>query len=87
MGMISELYKNLIEKVKAMSTGRKIAFSIMLIGIIVFIILYASYTSTNKYGVLFSGLTPEDGKMISDKLKADKVTTQIKGTTIYVPKD
>lgn len=87
MGKLSQIFAKLKEMFKSMSITRKIAFGIIFTVIIASIILLSSYSRANKYGVLFSNLSAEDGKTISDQLTSKKVDTVVKGNTIYVPKD
>lgn len=87
MGKLSEIFAKLKEKFKSMSTVRKIAFGLIFSVIIALLILYVSYSNSNKYGVLFSNLSTEDGKIVTDQLTSKKVEKVIKGNTIYVPKD
>lgn len=85
MDKLTQLYKNIIEKIKAMSRNKKIALGIILIGAVIAVVTFATYSNANKYSMLFSKLSPEDAKIITDKLKTDKVAVQVKGDAIYVP--
>lgn len=86
MNKLSELFNKIKEKFKSMKTSRKIALAVMLVGVIVSIILLVSYNNANKYGVLFSNLSSEDGSTITQKLKDEKIDYKVDGNTIYVPK-
>lgn len=79
--------KNIFSKIGSMNTTRKVALGIISSGIIIAIILFANYNTTNKYGALFSNLSSQDAKTVTDALKSQKVDSQIKGNTIYVPKE
>lgn len=86
MNKLSELLNKAKEKFKSMKTSRKIALGVVVVGIIVSIILLVSYNNANKYGVLFSNLSSEDGNTITQKLKDEKIDYKVDGNTIYVPK-
>ncbi len=87
MGKLSESFKNLVEKFKSKKKSTKIALAVSAILIIVAIVFLGFYTKSNKYSVLFSNLDPNDAKIVTDKLKEKKVQMQVKGNTIYVPKE
>lgn len=87
MEKLKESFKNLVSKFKDMKLGSKIALVVSVLAVIAALIFFSIYTQSNKYGVLFSGLDPADAKIVTDKLKEKKITTQVKGNSIYVPKD
>jgi flagellar M-ring protein FliF len=87
MGKLSGIYTNLLEKIKNMSTRRKIAFGVIFLGIVAAIVLSVVYTGSNKYGLLYAGLSADDGLMVTEKLKEKKIESQIRGNSIYVPKE
>jgi flagellar M-ring protein FliF len=87
MNKLSEIFTKLKDKLKSLSTVKKITFGIIFSVVLALIVLYGSYSSANKYGVLFSDLSSEDGNTISTKLDELKIEKQIKGNTIYVPKE
>jgi flagellar M-ring protein FliF len=87
MGKLSEMFTKINDKFKSMTTGNKIAFGIIFSLILGAIILYGFYSSANKYGVLFSNLSTEDGNAVTAKLDELKIEKQVKGNTIYVPKE
>ena len=70
-----------------MSVGQKIAFVIVFSIILGFIIFYSSYSKSNKWGVLFSNMSTEDGNVIKQALEDKNTEMKIEGNTIYVPKD
>lgn len=86
MGKLSSLFKQGIDKFKGLSKGKKAALIIMTIAIIVSLALIIPYATSTKYEVLFSNLDSQDSGNIIAKLKEDKVTYQIKGNSILVPK-
>jgi len=87
MGKLSEVFAKIKDKVKSMSVGQKIAFVLIFSIILGFIIFYTSYSRANKYGVLFSNLSAEDGNLIKQALEDKNVDMKIEGNTIYVPKE
>jgi flagellar M-ring protein FliF len=87
MGKLSEVFAKIKDKVKSMSVGQKIAFVLIFSIILGFIIFYTSYSRANKYGVLFSNLSAEDGNLIKQALEDKNVEMKIEGNTIYVPKE
>lgn len=87
MEKLSAMLKGILDNIKKMSMLKKIAFSVLFLGIIISAILFGNYLNQSKYGVLFSNLPAEDAAMVSAKLKEKKIETKIKGTAIYVPKE
>ena len=71
---------------KNLDKRKKYAIGIGAVAIILAIVFTISYSTKNKYGVLFSGLDANDAANISKALEDKKVETKIKGDTIYVPK-
>jgi flagellar M-ring protein FliF len=86
MEKLTEGFKKIAEKIKGLSKIKKIAIVVAIVGVISAIILGASYSAKNKYGLLFSGLSTEDSNSVYTKLQTDKVDTMVKGNAIYVPK-
>lgn len=66
---------------------KKIAIIVAVVAGILAIIFGAGYLKENKYKVLFSGLDSNDAASITKELESKKVDTQIKGDSIYVPKN
>lgn len=89
MDRLSGFFKNIYEKIKALSMSRKIAYCTILVVVILAIIFFSSIINSNKYGLLYSNISAVDGKTVTDKLKADKVDFKVSpdGSSIYVPKD
>lgn len=87
MGKLSEVFTKIKDKVKSMSVGQKIALVLIFSIILGFIIFYTSYSKANKYGVLFSNLSSEDGNMVKQALEDQSIEMKIEGNTIYVPKE
>jgi flagellar M-ring protein FliF len=86
MGKLSEIFNKIIDKIKSMTIGKRIAFGLLLLGLILFFVVLGSYRSANKYGVLFANLDAEDGRFVHEQLQSKKIDTRIKGSTIYVPR-
>lgn len=86
MGKLSETMKGLLQRVKDMRRGMKIALGVSIVAVILAAVFLGFYSSSNKYGLLFNNLDTNDAKLVSDKLKELKVDTKIKGNAIYVPK-
>lgn len=86
MGKLSDFFKNSYSRWNNISKGKKIAFGVSFLGLLVIVVYLAVSLGTTKYSVLFSNLESNDAKTIMDKLKADKVTNvKISGNTILVP--
>lgn len=86
MGKLSSLFKEGMDKFKGLSKGKKAAYIILAIGIIVSLALTLSYTTSTKYEVLFSNMDTQDSGNVISKLKEKKATYEIKGNSILVPK-
>lgn len=87
MGKLSSLIKEGMGKFKGLSKGKKAAYIILTIGIIVSLAFMLSYTTSTKYEVLFSNMDTQDSGNVIAKLKEKKATYEIKGNSILVPKD
>lgn len=89
MNKLLEKVKELFEKFKSQNKKIKIAVIASIVAVIIAIVSAVVYSSSNKYGVLFTNLDAEDAKSVVDKLTSDKIDSKIDSTTntIYVPKD
>ncbi|MBU3193958.1 flagellar basal-body MS-ring/collar protein FliF [Clostridium algidicarnis] len=87
MEKLKEGLRNMRDKLKSMKLGTKIALGISLIAFIIAIIFLSTYMKSNKYGVLFSNLDPADAKVVTEKIKEKKVKVEVRGNSIYVPKE
>lgn len=89
MNKLLEKVKELFEKFKSQNKKIKIAVIASIVAVIIAIVSAVIYSSSNKYGVLFTNLDAEDAKSVVEKLTTDKVDSKIDSTTntIYVPKD
>lgn len=87
MGKLQDFFKGLLEKWKALSNGKKIAISSLVIGIIVILIYVGISASKPKYSVLFSELDPKDSGNVVEILKEEKIDYKIDGNSILVPQE
>ena len=87
MEKLKESLRKVLDKLKSMKLGTKIALGVSLVAFIGAMIFLGVYMKSNKYGLLFSNLDPGDAKVVTEKLKEKKVDTDIRGNSIYVPKD
>lgn len=87
MGKLSQFFKNSIDKWKELSRNKKIAFGVILTGIIAAIIFAGISLGKTKYEVLFSNMDPTDSAAVYKKLQDDKVAAKVEGSSILVPKD
>lgn len=71
---------------KALSTQRKIAYGIMIAGVILAVVFYSYYTNQNKYGLLFKNYDAKAGNAVTEKLTADGEDFKVDGNAIYVLK-
>lgn len=86
MGKLSETMKGLVQRIKDMRKGMKIALGVSIVAVILAAVFLGFYSSSNKYDLLFGNIDKDDAKTVNDKLKEMKVDTKIKGNNIYVPK-
>jgi len=86
MGKLLEMRNKLTQGFGDLSKSKKIAYSLLAGVIIVALASFIAAASSTKYAVLFSNLSTEDSGAMLAKLKADKVTYQVNGTSILVPK-
>lgn len=83
---VKEKMNDASNKFKGQSSGKKIAIISGIIAVLFAIIFTFMYVQENKYSVLFSNIDPQDAANISSELDKRKVSTKIKGNTIYVDK-
>ena len=86
MGKISQIFKNLTGKWKDLSRNKKIAFSVIAVGIVAALIFGGLTLGKTKYAVLFSNLDATDSAAIYKQLQSDKVDAKVQGNSILVPK-
>lgn len=87
MNKLKEFFKGLKEKWTELSKSKKIAFSIIFLGIIASIIALSLYFGRTKYAVLFSNMDTNDSGAVLQKLKDKKVDAKVEGKNILVPKE
>lgn len=87
MGKLSQLFKNLVGKWKGLSKNKKIAFGIIISGVIAALIFTGISFGKTKYAVLFSNLDTTDAATVYKQLQSDKVDAKVQGNSILVPKD
>lgn len=87
MNKLSESFQKLKDKFQSMRRGAKIALIISTLAVIIAVISFIIYSTSDKYGLLFSNLDPKDAQVVTEQLKEKKITSKVKGNSIYVPKD
>ncbi|MCD2345234.1 flagellar basal-body MS-ring/collar protein FliF [Clostridium guangxiense] len=89
MNKLLNFFKGLFSKWKALSKKKKVAFIILIVGILAALSLIIMSKTTTKYGVLFSKLDSNDAATVISKLDTLKVAHKEDSSTntIYVPKD
>lgn len=87
MNKLKEFFKGLKEKWTGFSKVKKIAFSIIFLGLITSIIALSLYFGKTKYAVLFSNMDSNDSGAVLQKLKDKKVEAKVEGNSILVPED
>lgn len=86
MNKLSQWFKNLIEKWKALSKNKKIAFGLIFTAVIASLIYLGVYFGSTKYEVLFSNMNSTDSASVYKQLQTDKVDAKVQGNSILVPK-
>lgn len=87
MNKLSGILKNLIDRWKGLSKSRKIAFTVIFVGIIAAIISLTVSLNKTTYAVLFANMDSKDASAVYTALNSDKVKVKIQGNTILVPKN
>jgi flagellar M-ring protein FliF len=88
MGKLSGFFKGLLEKWNNISKGKKIAFSVSLVGVLTVIVYLSVSLGATKYSILFKDMDPNDAKLIMSKLTEKKITdVKVSGNTISVPSE
>mgnify|MGYP001595834461 CR=1 FL=1 len=85
MNKLSELYKKFIAYWKSISSSRKIAYGVLFFGVIAALVTIGITFGTTKYATLFTNMNSTDSEAVVAKLKSDKVTYKVSGTSILVP--
>ena len=87
MDKIKESFNKLLEKLKGLSKGRKIAFSVLTVGIILGAIYLFIFFNATKFEVLYADVDPTNSTIILAKLNEKKIEYKVDNNTISVPKD
>lgn len=87
MDKIKEKFRNLIDKFKGLTRGKKIAFSVLGLGIITGVIYLIVFLNTTKYAVLYKDMDPNDAQTVMTKLNEKKVEYKVDNSSIKVPED
>lgn len=87
MSKLLEIKNKLSQGWGNLSKNKKIAYSILALVIIVALSSFIMLASKVKYDVLFSNMTTEDSGAVLAKLKTDKVSYKVSGSSILVPKE
>ncbi|KEI02074.1 flagellar basal-body MS-ring/collar protein FliF [Clostridium botulinum] len=87
MDKIKEQFKKLVEKFKELSKIKKIAFSVLVLGIITGIIYLVIALNTTKYAVLYKDMDPNDAQTVMAKLADKKIEYKVENNSIKVPEE
>jgi len=87
MDKIKESLGKLLEKLKGLSKGRKIAFSVLTVGIVFGIIYMIVFFNTTKFGILYSDMDPNDSQVVLAKLNEKKIEFKVSNNAISVPEE
>lgn len=87
MDKIKRSLGKLIEKFKALSRGRKIAFSVLTIGIISAIIYFIIFSNTTKYAALYEEIDPNDAPIVIAQLSEKQIPYKVANDKILVPEE
>ena len=72
-----------------LNLNQKILFGSLFIALVVAIVVLVTMTHTEKYGLLYGGLSRENASLVVDELKKQGIKYKIgdEGSAIYVPED
>lgn len=87
MNKIKESINNILEKIKGLSKGKKIAFGILSVGSIAALIFLIVYFNTTNYSVLFKDMDTNDAQTVLAKLNEKKIQYKIENNVIKVPEE
>ena len=89
MSFFQQLIQQFHNIFKGLSTGRKVAFFLILAASIAVLITLTIISQRVNYDVLFSSLSPQDAGVIISKLKEQKIPYRVSasGTSILVPSE
>lgn len=87
MNKLKESINNILEKIKGLSKGKKIAFGILSVGSIAAVIFLIVYFNTTNYSVLFKDMDTNDAQTVLAKLNEKKIQYKIENNVIKVPEE
>lgn len=87
MDKIKETLGKVLEKIKNLSKGKKIAFSVLTIGVIIGIIYIIIFLNKTNYALLYGNPDPSDTPTILAKLNEKKISYKIENNNIMVPEE
>lgn len=87
MNKLKENAQKLLEKIKALSKRKKIAFGSLALGLLIVVVYLIVYFSRTNYAVLFKDMDANDAQVVLAKLNEKKVECKIENNTIKVPED
>lgn len=87
MDKIKESLGKLLEKLKGLSRGKKIAFAVLSAGIIFGIIYTFIFLNTTKFGVLYGDMDPNNSQVVLAKLNEKKIEFKVNNNSISVPEE
>ncbi|MCY6354000.1 flagellar basal-body MS-ring/collar protein FliF [Clostridium sp. ZS2-4] len=87
MNKIKEGINNILEKIKELSKGKKIAFGILAIGSVAALIFLIAYLNTTNYAVLFKDMDSNDAQTVLAKLNEKKIQYKVENNVIKVPEE
>jgi flagellar M-ring protein FliF len=84
---LNEKFKNTRQAFSEMPSSRKVLVLTALAAVLTFVVVMLIWTGKTEYGVLYTGLSPEDSGAILTKLRERKIPYRITdgGTVIEVP--
>lgn len=85
MAKLTDVFKNAREKWSALSSTKKISYSVLVSALIIALVVIISTLTATKYAVLFSNLADADSGAVVNNLKESGVDYKISGDTILVP--
>lgn len=87
MNKIKESLGKLLEKLKGLSKGRKIAFSVLTIGVILGCAYLFIFFNTTKFEVLYTDIDAANSQVVLAKLNEKKIEYKVENNSISVPED
>ena len=87
MDKIKDTFSKLLEKIRNMSKGKKIAFSVLTIGMIIGIAYIIVFFNKTNYALLYGNADPSDTPTILAKINEKKIKYKIENSNIMVPEE